>query len=312
MQTTPKFKSLPKALPLLCACCFVALGLCQVWLLVFPRKASAARTSAPKTIRVSLHGSTPTMAWSPDSKHLAANASYEYYGFDNLVKTHKKNLGVYLATVATGKVNRITDQQGYHPLWIDKSTLAWGHSPYEDGTAGLYVSDIKKRKVKRLGKYKGVYNTRAYSTKKILFYSGWPEYKKWVLADVRTGKITPYRVKTKARPPARPPSSKGSAASSASWTPPAGAINQCRQKVGKITAGASTSSGIWVVTKNQSLRLAPTAYLFYNYGSRRCSVGFKHCGAVQPCISPDGRHIAFVTFTATTGVFELTVAPLSR
>jgi hypothetical protein len=311
-----KYNRIKAAWPFVMVTAVITVGLCQVATMTFTRNAAAGPKSARRTIRLTLHGSTPTMAWSPDSKRLAANAAYEYYGFRSEVSRNKSGLGVYVVTLKTGRSKRITANQGYHPLWINNNTVAWGHSPYEDGTPGLYIADLRRNKVKRLGKYKGVYHTLFSTKRRILFYSGWPEYKRWVLADVRTGRLKKVRVKRRRRrrPPARPPSAKGSWVTPpgvSSWAPPAGKFkSQCLQKVGKVTAGASKARGVWLVTKTQTVQLAPNAYMFYNYGGSRCSVGAVHCGAVKPCVSPNGRYVAFPTHAASTGNYQLNILPV--
>ena len=208
-----KHNRIKAAWPFVAVAAVVAVALCQVATMTLTRDAAAGPKSARRTIRLTLHGSTPTMAWSPNSKRLVANAAYEYYGFRREVSRNKSGLGVYVVTLKTGRSKRIHTDQGYHPLWINNNTVAWGHSPYEDGTPGLYVADLRRNKVKRLGKYKGVYHTLFSSKRRILFYSGWPEYKRWVLADVRTGRLKKVRVKRsrrrRRRPPARPPLGQG-------------------------------------------------------------------------------------------------------
>jgi hypothetical protein len=125
----------------------------------------AARTTtraATTRVKIKLHGSTPTMAWSPNGKKLAFNAAFEHFDFDDEYRKHKSALGVFVYNVARGKKRRVTAEQGYHPLWLSTTRLAWGNSGYEYGSPGMYLARLKRRfkpKILRLSTYRRVYHT---------------------------------------------------------------------------------------------------------------------------------------------------------
>lgn len=249
--------------------------------------------TSPFTLR--LHGSTPTLAWSPDSKRVAVASGYEYYGFSGQVRRHSQTLGIYVVDPKRRKGRRISTDQGYHPLWLDKHTVAWGHSPYERGTPGLYVARLGGRtaKVRRVGTFKGVYHTRlARRRGHVLLYSGWPEYNRWVEVNVRNGRMSP---------------SPAAGGSRDSWTaPPKAYVSQCRQRVGKIRTGVTPTGRFLLETATQNVAVPGIPFRFYNYngtGTRRsCSAGGR-CGPVMPCLSPDGKWLAYVTGSAHPGEF---------
>lgn len=268
-------------------------------------KAPSARTKGKK-IAVKLHGSTPSMAWSPDGKHLAFNAAFEYYGFSGQTRTYSGKLGIFALDVKKGKVRRITSMQGYHPLWLTNKVLAWGHSPYEkNGKAGLFMAKLKRKgtpKVKKVGSLKGVYHTLPAKKKGVLLYSGFPEYKRWIRFHVRTKKIT--KVKTSGK-------RKGWGSS---WSPPPGKYkNQCLQKVGNIRVKVDSSDGrIYLTTSSATIQLPHTSYSFHNYGSKRsCSVT-GHCGPMKACLSPKGKYVAYFASKQGKANYTLYVAPVPR
>jgi len=247
-------------------------------------------------VRITLHGSTPTMAWSPDSKRLAVNSAFEYYGFRRQLLKYRKHLGVYVVDLARRKTIRVTPNQGYHPLWLSKTRLAWGHSPYEAGKPGLFLASVTKRagRVKRLGTYKGVYTTLLAKNGNILFYSGFPEYKRWVYANPRTGAVRA--------------TGQGGTSFGAGWSPPKALWkSQCLQKVGKTVASVNATTTRYLLkTANKSLLLPGKPYRYRSAGAMGCRTTGT-CGGVLPCVAPNGKRVAYFTQTATTGVFQLNV-----
>jgi hypothetical protein len=271
-----------------------------------PPAGAAGRLSAvsgeKQPLVIKLHGSTPTLAWSPDSSRLAVASAYEYFGFGRLAKQHRATTGIYVVNPSRRKHRRVSRDQGYHPLWLDKRTVAWGHSPYELGTAGLYVARLSKRgaRIRRVGTFKGVYHTRrAKSGRRVVMYSGFPEYKRWVTVNLKTGSFKPI-----------PGGSRDS------WSAPAKAVrSQCLQKMGKVRARVTTTGRFHLETASQNVPLPGTPFTFYNYngsGRRRSCSRRGHCGPVKPCLSPNGRWLAYVTQGSTTGRFRLRVVKVPR
>lgn len=262
-----------------------------------------ASPSLPHSVR--LHGSTPTLAWSPDGSRLAVASAFEYWGFDSVPKQLTGHTGIYVVDPATRTQWRVSTDQGYHPTWIDKNTLAWGHSPYEDGTPGLYVATLQgmKSSVRRVGTWKGVYHTGlAARGKQVVFFSGFPESKGWVQADLRTGALTPVA---------------GAGAKGVdSWTPPKGVMtSQCLQRAGGARAGVTPAGAFLMETRSQNVQITELPFSFYNYngsGKRTSCAVTGHCGPVLPCLSPRGDRMAYVSPGGATGTFTLTIMAVPR
>lgn len=256
-----------------------------------------------RTINLRLHGSTPSMAWSPDGRRLAFNAAYEYFGFQDEERANRGSLGVFVADMSDGRISRVSTTQGFHPLWLTNTRLAWGNSPYEEGAEGLYTAELKRKgkpKITRIGMFKGVYHTLPAAKGGILMYSGFPEYQRWVTVDPKTGKTVPLSTSGKQR------------SQSQSWEKPAGMFGeQCLQQAGKISVYVDRNDGrIFLTTKNATLEMEQQSYIFRNYGSPgRCSVQ-GHCGPVRACLSPKGRYLAYFSATGTRGEYMLHVLPV--
>jgi hypothetical protein len=195
--------------------------------------------------------------------------------------------------------------------------VGWGHSPYEKGTAGLYLATLGRRiKVRRVGRFKGVYHTQAATRGRILMYSGWPEYKKWVYVNPRTGKMKPAKARKRRRrrrPPARP-ATKRSYTTTSSWTTPTGlaAKDQCKQQVGKISIQVDLHAGLRLTTTSQTLLVTRSHYIYSGYSLRRCRVASPRCGPVRACLSPNGKFLAYFTHTSNRGQYQLNVIPVPR
>lgn len=264
-----------------------------------------AAVAEPYSLR--LHGSTPTMAWSPDGKRVAVASAFEYYGFGQIPKQLTGHTGIYVVDPAARSHWRVSTDQGYHPVWVDKDTLAWGHSPYEAGTPGLYVAALKgmQSSVRQVGTWKGVYHTGlATRGKRIVFFSGFPEYKGWVQVDLKTAALTPL-------------AGAGAAGKGAdSWVPPKGAmVSQCLQRAGGARAGISASGSFLLETRSQNVNVPSPPFLFYNYNGSGTGTSCDkagHCGAVLPCLSPRGDSMAYVSPGGAKGVYTVTVMPVPR
>ncbi|MDY0002424.1 MAG: hypothetical protein RBU30_14105 [Polyangia bacterium] len=262
-----------------------------------------APSSLPHSLR--LHGSTPTLAWSPDGSRLAVASSFEYWGFGNVPKQLTGHTGIYVVDPAARTQWRVSTDQGYHPVWVDKNTLAWGHSPYEDGAPGLYVATLQgmNSSVRRVGTWKGVYHTGLASRGgRVVFFSGFPEDKGWVQADLKTGNLTPLTGAT----------AKGVD----SWAPPKGAMtSQCLQQAGTAKTGVTPAGAFLLETRSQNVQIPDQPFLFYNYngsGNRASCAKTGHCGAVLPCLSPRGDRLAYVSPGGAAGTYTVTVMPVPR
>ena len=237
-----------------------------------------------KMVDITLHGTTPTMSWSPNSDRLVINSAFHYYGDDHLI--NNSNQGIYVIDVKTNKKTQIHNKQGYHPFWQDDQTLVWGHSPYEDGTAGLFKANEKGDwKVEKLGIFEGVYHTLPGKNKDIIFWSGWPEYNEWVSYNPTKESITPLNLE-----------------GTSSWdTPSDHILNQCLQQVGTIRVRI-TENNLELTVNGKKLELGKTDPFIYSY---------NYSGPVKACLAPNGNYLAYIE-KATEGDFKLSLVRIKK
>lgn len=231
-----------------------------------------------------LHGNTPSMAWSPDSSRLVVNSAYTYYGWDEQLEAHQHEVGVYVVDPAKSSFVKVGHEPGYHPLWLDDSTVAWGHSPYEYGEAGLYTSPADRREIRRVGQMEGVYHTLAGPTGEVVFWSGFPEDMGWSTIDVATG--SPRTLDK--------PRGVSKADYKNSWTRPSGSfVDQCQGTTRR--APRVNFEGVWAVhpPDGAPIRLAGQPYVYDDIGGAPKMPAPE--SVVAPCVSPDGKKIAWIT-----------------
>jgi hypothetical protein len=218
----------------------------------------------------SLHGSTPSLAWSPDGRRLAVNAAYGYYGHEAALARHRAGLGVWILDAARGRVERVASQQGYHPFWLDGSTVGFACSGYEDCPEGLFLVPAEGGAPRALGDLKTVHRALLARDGRILVYQGYQGGEAWYLVDARSGERQPAlgeRVD--------------------SWSRPSLAVDQCPQKVGRVEVRWERDRLVLGTAFGEhSLEAEP----FVFRGS-----GGTGAGPVPPCLSPDGRLVAFLS-----------------
>lgn len=228
-------------------------------------------------VQLVLHGNTPTLSWSPDSTRVVVNASYTYFGFDASIEQHKDQLGVWVVDARSGLSTRVGTDQGYHPLWLDDRNVAWGHSVYEAGAAGLYRSPADRSEVTRVGTMEGVNHTLLAKEGGVLYCSGFPEDAGWTRVDLQSGQ--PAKV---------------DGVTDGSWTPPrAHFVDQCLQRVGPVSLSRGFERGkqrIFVVRDGKRTILTGEPY---QYGVGDPWLPDAHKGAVRACLSPDGHRVAW-------------------
>lgn len=246
-----------------------------------------------------LHGNTPSMAWSADSSRLVVNAAYTYYGWRDQIEEHEHELGVYVVDPAKSSFVKVGAESGYHPLWLDPSTVAWGHSPYEHGAAGLYTSPADRREITRIGLMEGVYHTLPAKEGGVLFWSGFPEDMGW--ASIEPAAQSPRSV----------PRPKGMSREDFknSWKRPPGAfIDQCAAT--GPGAPRVNFEGVWVVHSagGEKMPLAGRPYVFdYEGGPPKLPAPES---VVAPCLSPDGAWVAWLTHGGEKGDVVLQIKRL--
>lgn len=242
------------------------------------------------SVTVTLHGSTPAMAWSPDSKRVVVNSAYEYFGHDDEIRRNAAGLGIYVIDGATKATTHVYASQGYHPFWLNSSTVGWGHSVYEDGREGIYVAQVAQNsQPQKVGSFRGVHRTLLAKGGGILAYIGFPEGLDWVVVDPSTGQSRAI----------------AALASVSSWGAPAGHYHdQCPQKAGGTQLVSSTGPsvvGVALRSKGRTYRLSSgPLHTYSGYGGGS--------GVIRPCLSFNGRHVAFLTPTQGIGDFALNIA----
>ncbi len=213
-----------------------------------------------------IFGNTPTVAWAPDGVRLAIANQRNYLD----VPAPPGQAGIDVVHAETGKRMRVHEGPGYHPAWISNESVAFGCSAYEcdpgpgEGVFLMKIGDKARRALKR-----GVYHLRAGKDGGVLFFSGFPEYEGWMSWDLRS---------TKAKPIAGPEDS---------WQPPTEPLaDQCPRKVGERRV-EQRGDQVFVTDAGTGERrvvvVAPPWQLAWP--SER--------GAIQPCLSPDGRFVVY-------------------
>ncbi|MBU0549855.1 hypothetical protein KKF91_06060 [Myxococcota bacterium] len=228
-------------------------------------------TALPVVAQLTLHGNTPTLAWSPDSKKIVTNEAWDY------MVTPKTPTSVKVLEVESVKVTQLSKVQGYHPFFIDDDTVVWGHSQYEEpGEPGLFKSKVSAPSVERITALKGVNHTLPAKNGQILLFSGWPDNNDWIFVNPQTYAITPHPI----------PVAKGEWIKS--WDYPKELVKDiCIQKVGDVSVKTDLNA-ISVTLAGKEIKLAGKPYRYEYDGADA-----HHKGPVKACLSPDGRHVAY-------------------
>ena len=247
-------------------------------------------TSARLVLSFAFHGSTPSLSWSPDGQRLAFNAAYEYFGHDHEESHFAGQLGLWVYERDTETTRHLLDEQRFHPAWIGNELVASACSPYESCTEGLYLTGLDG--TNRLALEAGVYHTVASSGSEqdVLFYNGFSGYTEWNRFDTNTSARTP------------------NLSSNCSWEPPAELFqDQCVQQVGEVSVATDDTSGLWVrYGESDPIQVDATPAFWFSSSAWECAE--SHSGPVAPCLSPDGRQVAYVG--ASSGSLVLRVHEL--
>ena len=224
---------------------------------------------------VELHGATPSMAWSSDSNGLAVNAAFEYWTDFETLERYESSLGIYVLNLDAKQARHLHKEAGFHPLWVDDETVAWGNSLWNEGTSGVFIGELNGE-VRRLVEDVWVFFTLpSINPGKVLFLTEGS----WYDVDVKTG-VT---------------SLVGPAVGDEFdlvWNGPTDMVaDQCLQEVGDTSVAAEDDK--YVVSAGRR-----------RYETAHAPFVFKHdwscgeegaCGPVKACLSPDGKRLAYVT-----------------
>ncbi|MDI1451797.1 hypothetical protein [Polyangium sp. 6x1] len=235
-----------------------------------PARTPVARGELEWTI----FGDTPTVAWAPDGVRLAIANQVNYLN----TPAPPGQAGIDVVHAETGKRTRVHEGPGYHPVWISEDRMAFGCSTYEcdDAGQGIYLLDVGKRARRALTH--GAYHTRAGKDGGVIFFSGFPEYEGWMSWDLRSPK--PKRI----------------SGPESSWQAPTAPLaDQCPAKVGERRV-EQRDDQVFVIDTATGSRHAVLSAPPWNLawpGDR---------GAIQPCLSPDGRFVVYFSQRGGTGV----------
>ncbi|MBN2498473.1 MAG: hypothetical protein JXR96_28035 [Deltaproteobacteria bacterium] len=250
--------------------------------------ATQPQTALRAQVRLALHGSTPSMSWSPDSSRIVVNSAYEYYGHDDRIRQLADKLGIYVLDSRSGRSLQVFRGQGYHPFWFSTSAVGWCHSEYEDGKPGLYEAPVQHlARARRIGAWKGVHRSLLAKDGNVLAYVGFPEDKGWSRIERRSGGLVKL------------PELGGVS----SWDDPAGFYrDQCLQRAGSAALEARGSDALALVRTGVSYALGERPLFQF-----RGDYGRGSGQAVRACLSPDGRNVAYLVSGEHTEI-ELHIA----
>lgn len=238
---------------------------------VQPAATASGETPAPKLVargdlEWAIFGDTPTVAWAPDNVRLAIANQVNYLN----TPAPPGEAGIDIVHAETGQRARVHSGPGYHPVWLGEGDqIAFGCSTYEcnDAGQGIYLLDLGKRARRALAH--GAYHTRAAKDGGVIFFSGFPEYEGWMSWDLRSAK--PKRI----------------AGPEDSWKAPTAPLaDQCPSKVGDRRV-EQRGEQVFVIDAATGSRHAIVTAEPWNLawpGDR---------GAIQPCLSPDGRFVVY-------------------
>lgn len=254
--------------------------------LEFPDLSAQAVPAMPRVVLTfGFFGDTPSLAWAPDSQHLAFNSAFGAYPGG-----HGSGLGLWVYDRSSEATTQLVREPRYHPAFLGNETIATACSPYEDCTEGLYLTQLSGANQHALTS--SVYHTVAGSggDDDLLFFEGFRGYTGW----------NQYDTTTAAR--------HAGVAPGCSWEPPASLVqDQCVQQVGSVSVAVDTTRGLWVRVGEADPFLADEGSGYWYSGSPWDCIG-NHAGVVDPCLSPDGRQVAWVA--QAEGQLQLRVVEL--
>ena len=256
--------------------------------------ANEAQATAPRNLtgqhQLRLHGSTPTMAWSPDSRRLVANAAYGQYGYDDQIARHRPKLGVWVLDAASGKATHVHAGHGYHPFWLSRTTVGWRQPAGGQDAPALFVARASKgARPRQVGKWNGILRALLSNDGKVLAYVGNREHTGWVHVNPDNGAIDPARALAKSGP----------------WADPAGHYRQqCLQAAGSARLQADPRSGWTLQARGRGFALSGPP----GDGGAGSDAARAARAVVQACLSPDGRQVAFFTAAGGKSGHDLNVA----
>lgn len=218
-------------------------------------------------------GDSPSVAWSPDGSRLALSAAYHYtnpgYGTE-------EGMGLFLVDSSEATVAQVTSETRYHPAWSGNDRVATSCPEFNDCTPGMTIFDFAAGTTQRVID-SGIGHTAASTDLGIMYVD--PYQTGWMRRDSDTGL------------------SVNVSSSMCSWEPPPELhADQCLQEVGDVRVWAQAPTGLYMqIAGDRPVRIDPTPPYLYEVSDGWGCTQETHNGPVQPCLSPDGSKVAYVT-----------------
>jgi hypothetical protein len=246
---------------------------------IIPMEARLTPDGSRPFLAFDFYGDTPSLAWSPDSGHLAFNAAFAGSAYredwDPMYTTFLSELGLFVMDAGMATVQRVASEQRYHPSWLGNDRVASACSVNESCTSGLALTELDGTTT--MATRSSVFNTAAMSDHEVLYFAA--DTYSWDRVDTDTSATV------------------SAVAPGCSWEPPPElAQDQCIQEVGDVRVWVQLGTGLYSqVGSNAPVRLDPSPPWVLESGYAYACRQNDHSGPIQPCLSPDGQRVAYVT-----------------
>jgi len=228
-------------------------------------------------------GDTVSLSWSPDSRHVLFNSAYAAAGsladYDPGYQAVEGTLGVYVANATDGLVTRVSEQR-YHPAWVNDETVVSACTPWDTCESGVHLTSLA-----------GV--SDALSSMAAMHTLPGSDSSHFYFFDADAYQWSRYTLD--------PVGIEGAVSTNGSWDPPSEAGDQCVQQVGDTRVSVQAGLGLFVqVGDGAAVRIDPSPpFIFEGPGYYVAGIDDPHSGPIEPCLSPDGRRVAYVARGAT-------------
>ena len=213
-----------------------------------------------------VYGNTPSLAWSPDGTRLAFNESWRAWQ----APSDDTRRGLYLYNTQTQSVDRLAFQQRYHPAWLGNQRLVAVCSEFEECSQGAYLYTVSGNESTLAST--DTLHSQALSDTEVAIYAMWTHGPTaWRRINVETGTVS------------WEPTEAGG------WDRHPEAIDQCVQSVGDTRVWLNDEAGLFSqVGDADPVHLSSAMPVFFDSW-----IGERYNGLIQPCLSPDGRRVAY-------------------
>jgi len=235
------------------------------------------------------YGDTVSFAWSPSGQHMAFNASHTAMSFawNGSSRITDQN-GLWAFNASSGATTRIHEELRLHPAWLSDDQLVSVCSVYESETCtpGIAMTDLPSGQSAITQDDEWLHHTRRAQSGGYLYFNQ-AEYS-WRHQDASGASRT--------------------LASPSSWHPPSSeAAPHCFNEQENFTALATNEGLVLRYNDGTDVIIDDTVAYYYEYSCWQTSHGM---GLVQPCVSPDGQHVAYAA-SPDANEIEVRVYPIS-